>query len=59
MKEKLLKTIEEVVAMICITIIIISAQFHGYDSVFKLLGVAVISGLGGYSLRWLFERRRR
>jgi len=55
----ILKTIEALVAMICVTILIITAQAHGADVTYKLLGIAAISGLGGYSLGKIFEKVRR
>jgi len=55
----ILRTIEALVAMICVTILIITAQAHGADVTFKLLGIAAISGLGGYSLGKIFEKVRR
>lgn len=49
MKTKLTPFVQEL-AIICLTIIIITAMFLDYDGALLVSGVAAISGIAGYNL---------
>lgn len=40
------------VAMVCITVMVVTGMFLGLDGYLYGLGVAAVSGLGGFAVRW-------